>query len=77
MLYFHLCIIQCYDSIPKVGKSNEFKVNKVTAKIYNKTTGIKVTNDKIKDSMITIKVNSTLANNLKDYYGNITLNDQK
>ena len=46
---FYLCIIQIYDSIPEVAKSNKFKVSKVTANIYNKTTGIKVTNDKIKD----------------------------
>ena len=49
----------------------------MTAKTYSKTTRIKVSSEKIKDSFTSNKDNTTLANNLKDYYGNITLNDQK
>ena len=60
-----------------MGKSNKFKVNKVSAKIYNKITGIKVSNTKIRDSIISIKDQPSVANNLKDYYKNITDDDRQ
>ena len=48
----------------------------MTAKIYSKTTGIKVSNKKI-NSFTSNKDTTTSARNLKDYYGNITRNDQE
>ena len=69
--------IYIYESIPKVCKLDNLKFGELTANIYNKTTGIKAANEKIKKSVVTFKHNISSADNLKVYYESIKPGDQQ
>ena len=56
---------------------NKFKVSKISAKLYTKQTGIKVDKNKIIDSKASVQDNKIFDQQLKNYYGTVSLKDQK
>ena len=60
----------------QVYNQNRFKISKITAKIYKKSTGIKVDVAKLKASKHNIS-GSQHCDQFREYYRNITEDDEK
>ena len=58
-------------------KKNKYKISKVSAKIYTKNTGIRVSEDKIVDSEVSVHNKKKIDDKLKTYYNTITSIDRK
>ena len=58
-------------------KKNKYKISKVSAKLYTKSTGIRVSEDKIVDSKVSVHNKTIFDNQLKSYYETISSIDQK
>ena len=56
---------------------NRFKVSKSTAKLYTRTTRIKVDDKKIIGKNISTQNNRQITNKFSDYYKTVTLTDKK
>ena len=66
-----------YEPTHNLKKPNKFKVSKVTAKIYSKSTGTKVEESKIRESKVSVKNSQPPINELNEYYKSIKKGDQQ
>ena len=60
-----------------ITQKNGFKVGRSTAKLYTRTTGIKVDDKKIIGKNISTRNNRQITTKFSDYYKTVTLTDKK